>query len=201
MYLILSMSALHLLIFAIISYYMYYYLLHTRFTDGQIIMTMVIIFLTLSIGNSVLLYYCHMGSAEEPIRGKCSIEDFENLIKIDDKTGNYFLDQEYMIPSDKALLDKRKRDQAAGNKIKKDHKYDMKSDTGNPLNTIPLGENPYENDYSYMPPSNWMRPFERPPVCVTNKRCPVQPVYSELGYADLLQYDDTHVMAPTKINI
>ena len=47
--------------------------------------------------------------------------------------------------------------------IKSKYTNDMIHTTTNPLNTIPLGASIY--GYTYLPPENWFRAYEMPPVC------------------------------------
>ncbi len=117
------------------------------------------------------------------------------------KGAQSFLDDEYSNPKDKALQEKKERDAETEKKIKAKYKNEMKYDNGNALNTVPLGEKLYENDYVYLPPSNWMRPFERPPVCLTEKRCPVCPGYTTGTEMNLLQFHDGSGTAVAEIKI
>lgn len=58
--------------------------------------------------------------------------------------------------------------------------------------------------YWFIPPDQWYPPSYRPPICVTNNRCPTQPVYAGAGskYADLLEFDDSRrVTPPDNINV
>lgn len=71
----------------------------------------------------------------------------------------------------------------------------------------PLGKNQkldFEGKYGYwfVPPKEWYPPTYRPPVCVTNNRCPTQPVSTGKEYADLLEWDDSRrVTPPDNINV
>jgi hypothetical protein len=64
----------------------------------------------------------------------------------------------------------------------------------------PLGDNDaykdYEYGYSFMPPSNWYPPPERPPVCVTENRCPVCPSLTIGAPADLKEFDTSRRITP-----
>lgn len=136
-----------------------------------------------------------------PINSKCSIEKFEMNPAYKTPTIESS-DKDYANPTNPDLIEKNKRDAEASAQIKANYKYDMKYDNGNPLNTIPLGENPYKNDYVYLPPSNWLKPFERPPVCVTDKKCPVCPGYTTGTNAELLTYEDSnHIVPPINIDV
>jgi hypothetical protein len=69
----------------------------------------------------------------------------------------------------------------------------------NPFNTVPLGTQLY--GYTYLPPENWFRAYERPPVCVTDQRCAVCPL-ADKGTADLMEFDTTNnVVGPDGINL
>lgn len=55
------------------------------------------------------------------------------------------------------------RENKAKNAIKQSYKNDMVHTTTNPLNTIPLGASIY--GYTFLPPENWFRAYDTPPVC------------------------------------
>lgn len=74
----------------------------------------------------------------------------------------------------------------------------LKGDDKDSLDDYPNYHNlPYtENSdaqygYSFLPPSQWYPQPPQPPVCVTDKKCPVCPVMSTPGYTDLLLWDDS----------
>lgn len=136
----------------------------------------------------------------------CSVkkEYFETSQYIPQDTSKDFspeYDNKYLNPTDPDLIAKQKREHEIANNIKSGYQYDMKYDQGNPLNTQPLGQKLYDNEYTYLPPSNWMRPFERPPVCVTDKRCPVCPALTEGTNSNLLEYEEAeNLVGPVNIN-
>lgn len=78
------------------------------------------------------------------------------------------------------------REKEAMNRIRSKYKYDMVRTTSNPLNTVPLGASIY--GYTYLPPENWFRAYECPPVCITDKKCPVCPIMDPL-VANLMEFD------------
>ncbi|MBA42952.1 MAG: hypothetical protein CMF62_02945 [Magnetococcales bacterium] len=49
----------------------------------------------------------------------------------------------------------------------------------------------YEYGYSFLPPEKWYPEPPRPPVCVTEKRCPVCPSLSTNGVADMKEWDSS----------
>jgi len=75
------------------------------------------------------------------------------------------------------------------NKIQATHKDDMVYTTTHPFNTVPLGTQLY--GYTYLPPENWFRAYERPPVCISKKSCPVCPV-ADPSTAGLLEFDSNN---------
>lgn len=101
------------------------------------------------------------------------IRDFKDIMAIDKKTYKKILDNE----------------QKAMDAIQKKHTNEMVYTTTHPFNTVPLGTQLY--GYTYLPPENWFRAYERPPVCVTDQRCPVCP--SAYGNtADLMEFDTSN---------
>lgn len=64
----------------------------------------------------------------------------------------------------------------------------------------PLGDNDaykdYEYGYSFMPPSNWYPPPERPPVCVTENRCPVCPSLTTGSPVNMKEFDASRRITP-----
>lgn len=111
------------------------------------------------------------------------VKDFKDIMAIDKKTYKKILDNE----------------QHAMNVIQNRQTNEMVYTTTHPFNTVPLGTQLY--GYTYLPPENWFRAYERPPVCVTDKRCPVCPT-SYNGTADLMQFDaSNNVMGPDGIDL
>ena len=101
------------------------------------------------------------------------IKDFKDIMAIDKKTFKKIMDNE----------------QRAMDVIQDNHTNEMVYTNTHPFNTVPLGTQLY--GYTYLPPENWFRAYERPPVCVTDQRCPVCP--SAYGNtADLMQFDTSN---------
>ena len=72
------------------------------------------------------------------------------------------------------------------NKIRSSYKDGMLYTETNPLNTVPLGAQLY--GYTYLPPENWFRAYEKPPVCITDKRCAICPM-TDKSIAGLIEFD------------
>jgi len=59
----------------------------------------------------------------------------------------------------------------------------------------------YEYGYSFLPPEKWYPQPPRPPVCVTEKRCPVCPGLTTGGATDLMEFNTARrITAPDQIN-
>lgn len=82
----------------------------------------------------------------------------------------------------KKLDDNEKKAREA---IRKNYQDDMRFTNTHEFNTIPLGSQIYS--YTYLPPENWFRAYERPPVCITDKQCPVCPMVS--NYVNFMEFD------------
>ncbi|XWV26499.1 hypothetical protein QJ857_gp0570 [Tupanvirus soda lake] len=86
----------------------------------------------------------------------------------------------------------------AMDRIRSNHKNEMIHTTTHPFNTVPLGTQLY--GYTYLPPENWFRAYERPPVCISEKICAVCPV-ADPSTAGLLEFDsNNNIMGPMGIN-
>jgi len=60
----------------------------------------------------------------------------------------------------------------------------------------------YEYGYSFLPPSQWYPKSPTPPVCVTDKQCLIQPVYTVGSPVDMKEWDSSRrIMPPDRINI
>lgn len=59
----------------------------------------------------------------------------------------------------------------------------------NPLNTIPLGSQVY--GYTYLPPENWFRGYDKPPVCVTERPALVCPT-PDPKLTGLMEFDNSN---------
>jgi hypothetical protein len=75
----------------------------------------------------------------------------------------------------------------AKNKIRESYTNEMVFTQTNPLNTVPLGTQLY--GYTYLPPENWFRAYERPPICITEYPDMVQPIGEGHTIDNLLQFD------------
>lgn len=60
----------------------------------------------------------------------------------------------------------KEKEQAAMDRIRATHRDDMVHTRTHPFNTVPLGSQLY--GYTFMPPENWFRAYEAPPICETN---------------------------------
>lgn len=111
------------------------------------------------------------------------IRDFKDIAGIDKQTYEKLIENE----------------QRAMNKIRMGYKDEMVFTTSHPFNTVPLGTQLY--GYTYLPPENWFRAYERPPVCVTDKRCPVSPVLDS-STSGLMEFDTSNnVVGPAGIDL
>jgi hypothetical protein len=105
-----------------------------------------------------------------------------------DYTNQDLLDQENIMGIDKKTLKALKRQERKAQKnIRNHYRDEMVFTTTNPINTVPLGTQLY--GYTYLPPENWFRGYNQPPVCITDKKCPVCPVLDDSKTSDLLQFD------------
>lgn len=73
-------------------------------------------------------------------------------------------------------------------------------------NHIPLAEgysnNDYEYGYSFLPPDKWYPQPPFPPVCVTEKKCPVCPVYTTGTPVDVKEWNSSRrITQPDRINV
>lgn len=83
------------------------------------------------------------------------------------------------------------------------HENDLKYDDAHIL-PVPRDykSKEYEYGYSILPPENWYPQPPRPPVCVTDNRCPVCPTFTSNGVLDLKEWDDSRkIMGPANINV
>jgi len=77
---------------------------------------------------------------------------------------------------------------------------EMKYTQITPENTVPLGQN-VDKGYTMLDPIQWFRAWERPPVCQTDKQCPVCPVAPE-GTEEYMQFDSRdNISGPENINL
>lgn len=95
---------------------------------------------------------------------------------------------------EKILADEKE----AMDKIKSGYQNEMIYTQTHPFNTVPLGSRLY--GYTFLPPENWFRAYERPPVCITDKKCTVCPM-NEPSTAGLLEFDSANnTMGPMGID-
>lgn len=75
----------------------------------------------------------------------------------------------------------------------------------NDYNILPMAENntgSFEMGYSMLPPSMWYPTPPNPPVCVTEKSCPICPVATDGYGVDLLEWNRSRrIMPPDTINV
>ncbi len=72
------------------------------------------------------------------------------------------------------------------------------------FNSMPVGNTAgtFEYGYSFMPPENWYPVPPHPPVCVTEKTCPVCPVYTNGTNIELKDWNDCRrISPPDNINV
>jgi hypothetical protein len=54
----------------------------------------------------------------------------------------------------------------------------------------------FEAGYSFLPPEKWYPTPQNPPVCVTEKQCPVCPVYTNGTNVELKEWDNSRRISP-----
>lgn len=127
---------------------------------------------------------------------KCVIvEKYQNMISdtpvASDPSTNHedddIRDFKEIMGIDKQYYQKIKdNEQELMNKIKNDYTNDMVYTNTHPFNTIPLGSK--SDGFTYMPVEHWFRAYEKPPVCISDKKCPVCPIVDS-GTEGLIEYD------------
>jgi len=80
---------------------------------------------------------------------------------------------------------------------------DMQYDTD--YNHLPMAtgydSTDYEDGYSYLPPKDWYPQPPFPPIWVTEKKCPVCPIFTTGAPADMKEWNDSiRISAPDNIN-
>jgi len=67
-------------------------------------------------------------------------------------------------------------------------------------NHVPLGdrydEDSFEYGYSFLPPEKWYPQPPNPPMCVTDKRCPVLPSYTHGAPLDAKEWNESRRVTP-----
>lgn len=96
------------------------------------------------------------------------------------------------------------RDEKKKEKQNKDNdSMDMRKDTVH-VNYHNLPNTPHVEQkygYSFLPPSQWYPQPPQPPVCVTDKKCPVCPSISDSGFTSVMEWENsTNVTKPMGIN-
>lgn len=61
---------------------------------------------------------------------------------------------------------------------------------------FPPGNDTFVSGSSYLPPAQWYPVPPRPPACVTEKVCPVCPIYTEGTSVDLQEWDNSRRLTP-----
>lgn len=109
----------------------------------------------------------------------------------------------------KAYQDLVEREEEAAEKIRSSFQGEMVYTSTNPFNTVPLGQSrgktpikcstQSSGGYTYLPPENWFRAYEQPPVCITDRQSVVHPS-ADPSTAGLLEYDAFHNTHSLQIN-
>lgn len=113
---------------------------------------------------------------------------------------NEYNEKEYSIPF------KRRSEQITSNGsrakddvLKSETKYDVVT-----YHTVPqiLNTGSFEYGYSFLPPEKWYPTPPFPPVCVSEKQCPVCPVFTNGTNIDLKEWDSARrITPPDEINV
>lgn len=80
----------------------------------------------------------------------------------------------------------KNREEQVKKTIRSTYSGDMIHTTTNPMNTVPLGSKLYP--YTYLPPENWFRAYEQPPVCIVDKPATVSPLTDPTVHG-LIEFD------------
>ena len=75
----------------------------------------------------------------------------------------------------------------------------------NDYNTLPMGgdldNKAYEQGYSFLPPSKWYPTPPHPPICVSEKSCPVCPIFTTGAPLDVKEWNEaSRISPPDNIN-
>ncbi len=121
------------------------------------------------------------------------------------KVKKEYTDPDLEDMEDVALVDRKKMEQLQNNEdkaraeIRAGYKDEMKYTTSHEFNTRPLGAQIYS--YTMLPPENWFRAYDRPPVCVSEKYNTVNPASSSSTTANLMEFDTlANVSRPLQID-
>jgi len=122
-----------------------------------------------------------------------------------DKKEIKYTDPDLEDMKDVALIDRKKlseleqNEEKARAKIRSTYKDEMKYTNSHEFNTRPLGAQIYS--YTMLPPENWFRAYDRPPVCVSEKYNTVNPALSLANTANLMEFDTlANVSRPLQID-
>lgn len=77
------------------------------------------------------------------------------------------------------------QEERAKDNIRQSWTNEMIFTESNPLNTIPLGSQVYQ--MTYLPPENWFRGYDTPPVCIMDRPSVVNAIGEGNQYADLME--------------
>lgn len=136
-------------------------------------------------------------------------DDSNTTIEEIDKELNYPGKPDYVDPDiadareianiDKAALREiNMREAEERKKIRKQYRYEMPYTIAHEYNTRPLGR--AVPGYTYLPPENWFRPWDREPICAGNKG-PAMPTTSSAPLDQQYLEFDTHVDIERPIEI
>ena len=93
-----------------------------------------------------------------------------------------------------------KRAEAIGSREENDVMGDESAYNYTDYNSLPTYlTNSADDGYSYLPPRYWFPVPPHPPVCVSEKKCPVCPVYTNGTNLDLKEWDQSRRITPPDI--
>lgn len=203
------------LVIGIVIFVIFKYVPKAPMTDRDLMLVIVIVVLLYAVfDNAIALYRKENATAQEQCTEECminktgehmtNIEPMENVpvmkndIKLDKKEDL----TEQKNPTDQKEqqnlhIDGMNGPNGSGSDLsflkylnKYDgEKYDDKEYKDlNSMPTFDITKDSYENGYSFMPPTNWYPVPPHPPVCVTDNRCPVCPVFTIGTQSDLKEW-------------
>lgn len=59
-------------------------------------------------------------------------------------------------------------------------------------NRLPISNLEYDHGYTFMPPKDWYPTPPKPPICITDKKCPVCPMYTNGTNIDLKTWNESN---------
>jgi hypothetical protein len=100
----------------------------------------------------------------------------------------------------KELREINEREAEERKKIRKEYQYEMPYTIAHEYNTRPLGRQ--VPGYTYLPPENWFRPWDRVPICVGGGKFDARPTTASASLDQQYLEFDTHVEVekPMEIN-